>query len=718
MFNIAYILLMLVSFWLRLHSLQAPQIDSEFAPKRSRAQTAFLSSGDSSKDSSRDSLRNSPDSKLPTQTLAQATEAKAPSQPEGSEAQQDKHFRTTLNSTYTVSEQGQTVVNHEFIIKNLTPQYLITKYGLTIGSNQIQNIQASSDGQQLQPTVTNNQGSTQIDLEFSDKVVGKDKIREFNISYVNPDAAQVNGSVLEVNIPQMANASHYDQHQVQLVTPAKFGEPTRINPDNYQAQATDETQIITYTNLDQQGVSAIFGSRQVFNLTIRYYLNNPNNQLGITQVSLPPDTAYQKINYQALEPKPEAIKADADGNWIATYHIPGNSTTEVNVQASVLTSLAELNPDLHPDPLPAHTSGHKFWPIEDEQIVNVAQKLAQQQPVPEAIYDFTIEKLDYTTQELNESLERLGAVGALQYPQQATCQEFTDLFIALARANQIPARRITGYAYSQNPQLRPLSLVTDVLHTWPEYYNQTQQKWVPVDPTWGDTTQGVDYFHQFDLNHLVFAINGKSSHLPYPAGAYKLENKQTKDIQVEFGQEFKAAMPKFELEAQPVKLGSILPLPGSYRLKIVNQTGQAWRQSQLSVQATGDNGTSLQLDLAKDKFSLLPYQRQEIGLNLYNKDSRWSRPSQIKVTILTPGNGSVGTQESQQTYQLSLKSSGLIGSLLKASGLRSNRFINIDEISTNFQSWLQQPRAYFYLGGGAALVALIAGGILVLQSRR
>ena len=39
----------------------------------------------------------------------------------------------------------------------------------------------------------------------------------------------------------------------------------------------------------------------------------------------------------------------------------------------------------------------------------------------------------------------------------------------------------------------------------------------PVDPTWGDTTGGVDYYNFFDLNHIVFAYNGKSSEQPPPA---------------------------------------------------------------------------------------------------------------------------------------------------------------------------------------------------------
>jgi len=51
-----------------------------------------------------------------------------------------------------------------------------------------------------------------------------------------------------------------------------------------------------------------------------------------------------------------------------------------------------------------------------------------------------------------------------------------------------------------------------------------------VDPTWGNTTGGVDYFNTFDFDHLAFVVKGISSTYPVPAGGYKLtgdENKKT-----------------------------------------------------------------------------------------------------------------------------------------------------------------------------------------------
>ncbi|MFH0817838.1 MAG: transglutaminase-like domain-containing protein [Candidatus Micrarchaeota archaeon] len=53
------------------------------------------------------------------------------------------------------------------------------------------------------------------------------------------------------------------------------------------------------------------------------------------------------------------------------------------------------------------------------------------------------------------------------------CAEFTTLFIALARAAEIPARYVSGYSYANSKGW--------LGHAWAEVY---LGEWVPIDPTW------------------------------------------------------------------------------------------------------------------------------------------------------------------------------------------------------------------------------------------
>ncbi len=61
-----------------------------------------------------------------------------------------------------------------------------------------------------------------------------------------------------------------------------------------------------------------------------------------------------------------------------------------------------------------------------------------------------------------------------------TCDEFSSLFIALCRALGIPARYVSGIAYSNIPELEGFGN-----HAWAEVYFP-DNGWVPFDPTYGE----------------------------------------------------------------------------------------------------------------------------------------------------------------------------------------------------------------------------------------
>lgn len=545
------------------------------------------------------------------------------------QAQNNDHFYTSLTSTYTVDETGNTRVQHAFLIRNLTPEYFITRYGLKLGTDSISNISVVSGQQVINPEVDQSDGSTQINIEFPDKLVGKDKVRKFTITYSNPVMSEVNGRVLETYIPSMSSDANYNEHKVLLVTPVIFGHPSRINPENYTIRQDGQNFVLTYESLGEKGISAIFGSEQIFNLNIRYHLNNPNSQPAITQVSLPPDTPYQKVFYHQLKPRPQEIDVDLDGNWIATYYLPANSIVNVDIQITVLVSLDQIQPWLNINPTSDHISSQPFWETERSEIIDLAQQYSQ----PEDIYQFVVKNLSYTQEDITQRFERLGAIKTLKNPHLSTCQEFSDVFITIARANNIPSRRATGYAHSNDPVLQPLSMVTDVLHAWPEYYDQEQQTWVPIDPTWGNTMQGIDYFNQFDLKHIVFAYNGKSSRYPLAAGDYKLPDQDSKDIEVEFGQEFPSAEASFSITVQSRKLLGFINLPSWYELSIENHTGQAWYDNQLEIKS---DSTEVVINNPQSQLVLLPWQKKVIRIQVFNQNNWLPKEDQIQLNLSSP----------------------------------------------------------------------------------
>lgn len=483
------------------------------------------------------------------------------------ENNQEKEFETKYQITYTVTSNALVAVDQVIEIKNLLSKIYVSQYSLMIGSNNVNNVSVWDDFGTLKPQIETGTNYTKIYIEFSEKVVGKDKKNNLHIHYETPDFAIKKGQILEVTIPSLANKEALDDYQIKLVVPASFGPHSFILPQPDQHEINNNFESFYFGHkklLGFQGITAAFGNAQLFDFTFVYYLKNNNKFPGLTEISLPSDTPFQRVYYQSLEPKPKEIKIDADNNWLAVYRLEKDQGLKVTATGSAevyINAQEELIPlPLENDLVGNYLQPDEYWEVDNPEIV----KLAEELKTPEAIYNFLVDNLIYDYGRLNSEIKRLGAAQTLQNKQSALCTEFADLFIAIARAAGIPAREIDGYAFTNNPQLRPLSLSKDILHAWVEYYDFDKKLWIPIDPTWGNTTGGVDFFNKLDLNHFAFARHGIESDYPPPAGAYSLDS-QTKTIFIDFGEprnhksavSFESGLPKYTMSGSPIR-GSII----------------------------------------------------------------------------------------------------------------------------------------------------------------
>jgi len=537
---------------------------------------------------------------------------------------QANNFEISLNATYTVEETGRTKVDQNFTITNKSPVYFIKEYAIIVGSNQLENISAHQASQEIPANVVTSGNQTSISLNFPTESVGQGKKRQFTLSYTSPDTAQISGKVLELAVPRLAENTTFSSYRVTVRTPLAFGAPTQSTP-LYTNWTLDGSQIVTtFEGLNKTGVFLFFGDKQYYDLSLRYHLENPTGGKGLVQIALPPDTTYQQAQVININPMPLDIKADPDGNWIGTYLLRAGEKLSVDLTAQVMLSLTPIKTFPSPPPTEALLRNQDFWPSTDKQITQATQQISSAREV----YDYVVSTLDYDYTKVGEANQRLGGGASLDNPSFASCQEFTDLFVTLARAKSIPSRRLTGYAYSRNQVLRPLSLEGDVLHAWPEFYDQEKQVWRAVDPTWEDTTGGVNFFDQFDLSHIVFAINGYDSSRPYPAGAYKLENGNTKDVEVKFASKISSPQAKvgLSLEAQKT-MGQ--EINGRYLLKVTNQTGYAWYNLAVEVKtdqsSVGYGPPTVQ--------ALLPYQTVEIPLWVTTEQLLAITPDTARIKI-------------------------------------------------------------------------------------
>ncbi len=600
------------------------------------------------------------------------------------------NFHTSLKTTYVVNTRT-TLVTHLITITNKTPTLYAKQYGLKLSSASIKNVKVVSNGQTIPAEVVTTETQTSIGITFPDEIVGEGKARNLEVSYQNPDVSVVSGQVLEVLVPKLASANEYDEYQVTIVTPQAFGRPTRATPADFSATDNGQTLITTFSPKNGESVTALFGTEQNFTLDLIYHLQNTGPNPGLAQIALPPDTQFQKMSYSSLEPRPQKLESDADGNWIATYQISPQTTLEVKANLQAWLTLTPQTQRLISHPEPELTQDQPFWETQNPLIKDVSQTHTS----PRAIYDYVVETLAYNYDRLQEKeVERLGAAETLTTPDQAICQEFTDTFIALARASGIPARRLAGYAHTENSVLRPLSLVEDVLHAWPEYYDQDRQLWVPIDPTWGNTTGGINYFDQLDLNHIVFAINGYSSETPYPAGSYKLADTQSKDVSVIFGSLHQPTAADFEFELQPQKFFGLISWPGLYTLELTNRTGVAWYDIAIELDPSQPE---VELDQALIKVPrLLPFQTQTYVFKASTNQNVATLPTPIQLRVSYANDQTITNQAREKLNPVNLD--------LVAGG--------------HFFQILSQPWAAITVGAGCLVGTLLTGSLLVYRRSR
>lgn len=444
-----------------------------------------------------------------------------------------EEFTTICHSYYQIFENGDSSITQEVSIINQRPDIYVSEYTFKIVGQDIQNIKAWDKAGPLKIKSSTENDETTLEISFNEKVVGKDSTLSFIIKYEVPKLAKKEGQLWKVMLPKLNKENSPDQYSLELKIPISFGSLAFASPYPQKSEKKGENVLYFFEKNDfiKYGIILEFGSYQIYKFELNYQLENLSDQLVGKEISLPPDTNYQLVEYQKIAPVFKNIRRDIDGNWLASYDLLPNQKIEISAvgRVKIFSSPVNILPILN-QLSDNYLKPNSYWEVDDEKIRQISSNLK----TPKEIYDYVVNLLNYDYERVNKDPERFGALKTLSRPKDALCLEFTDLFVTLARASGIPAREIEGYAQTNDPQLRPLSLSSDILHSWGEFYDFTSSSWRMVDTTWGKTTGGYDYLNNFDMSHFTFVIHGLNPQLPPPAGAFKYKQDNRKNIFVEF----------------------------------------------------------------------------------------------------------------------------------------------------------------------------------------
>ncbi len=129
--------------------------------------------------------------------------------------------------------------------------------------------------------------------------------------------------------------------------------------------------------------------------------------------------------------------------------------------------------------------------IENKSIKEAAQKITKginnQFSKGKAIYNFIANNIKY---ENTEQVSGFQSADDTLWLKKGNCADMARLFISLARASGIPARRVNGMVFS--PDVNSNKSIKKFEHAWAEVYFP-KYGWLPVDPTTGVTSR-EDYY--------------------------------------------------------------------------------------------------------------------------------------------------------------------------------------------------------------------------------
>ncbi len=537
------------------------------------------------------------------------------------------NFSTFYDVAYQVLDNQTTKVTVKVSLRNDTSDYYASSYSIQTGFRDITNIKASDLVGDLKYTSKKNDKGTVLSFDFNKKVVGINNTQEFSVVFETHEIAQNYGSIWEVNIPGVSDQADYSAFNVRVVVPQNFGSPSFIKPQAKDLRVSQNSLYFSKEDLGQSGISIAYGQAQNYSFNLNYHLQNKNLFPITTELAIPSDSNYQDIKIDDISPRPIDVYIDKDGNWLAKYRLLPSQNKNIVVKGIASVSYKPRREILSKEQKEIYLAPQKYWETDNPQVI----KLARELKTPEAIYRYVVDNLKYDSSRVKDVQVRAGAGGALANKKSAVCLEFTDLFIALARAAGIPARAVEGYANTSNTAQRPLSLFKDVLHSWPEYYDQEKNAWIMVDPTWQNTTEGIDYFNVFDFDHLAFVIKGQDSDYPVPAGGYKIPGREsTQDVRVTTSKGFDRQLPVL-IASTNFSRTYLAGLPVKGEIILNNDSGVLAPNQ--TVRITSEKLSPAPQDLYFDKIP--PYGKKVLSVKFSARPILTNESDTIKISIGT-----------------------------------------------------------------------------------
>ena len=439
----------------------------------------------------------------------------------------DTQILASADAQYTVSANGNLHAQYDIDLTNTgTGNSILTFYNITVPFRDIQNLQVSGNGRELSANATSQTNTTIVSINMNYKLLKPGETSIISLQFdIQPDIGN------SLSIPTSLQDVRLNAVTITLL--GNFAQYIKISHPATHAQKLDDGIRLSFENPTDKYIEITYVEPAAYSYEIaKTYLNETDQPRSIS-VFIPSPKLVTQLTIDNISDIPALTRFTTDGNLELIYEIAPYD--ELNLQISGTLSKTHIaeqpvqNNDAHAD------FDDLYWVKNDDLLrdfANYEQKVDSESEVismdttndmhfilPQDVlnaYNFTVDALD--AKAISAQTPRMGSAVYGRNTTKINSMDYADILISLLIYKQIPARMAIGYVSAYDDQNQ------DFFHTWVQFYDESSQTWIDLDPALGDL-RGRKFIGNLS-DHIPLFVRASSSNDP------KLTLKLTKEVKI------------------------------------------------------------------------------------------------------------------------------------------------------------------------------------------
>jgi len=436
----------------------------------------------------------------------------------------DEEFNIFASFEHTVLNENEVETIVDISIKANGNPRVLSFYTITIPQENIEpTISLVNSTKKLNSAVYSRDNATDIVITFTDLVISNAQDTILRLTYTT--SLDTPGSQLSLESELTDISTEY----ITILYPKNMGDIVWSSNTLSKFSGQGNYYKVEISQPSSNNTILILGESLIYEFTITRSLSNTLEDSQSFDITLPQDNITQALIIDSMSPLPDSSSRDEEGNLTITYVVQPNEQMDVIILGKIL--LFDSNTERTKPTNPFLTKGFSYWNISnDQEIANINRYIdrnwvdlpdnfnciddfknnADKKIFYKAIYKYIVNRLDVdkSSTTVLQGGSRDGAKAVLENVSNSNADDYADLCVAAYRHYDIPSRMNIGY-------LTDVSGITKngIFHSWCEYYDLTEKKWISLDPFLEDYKE-VDQYHSSLKDHILIISRGKSPVAP------------------------------------------------------------------------------------------------------------------------------------------------------------------------------------------------------------